>query len=351
MRERKGTNFDALQKSLEKSGGGGFKKDERIWKPAEKSGKSENVIRFLGISARDFELVAEELKKFQADPQYKIQYKEEDLTPIIKVIRHQFQGPNGWYVENSLQTFGEACPVREFDGPNWGDAKKRNDKPMQEVLKKRLPKDEIYAGIEVIKDGTNPENNGRIMLYQVPATIKKMIDAAGKPEFESQVAFDPFDMWEGRNLNLNLTYETKQINGKDARTPIWTAVTWSEPTPWKGGDEKAMEAAWKQQHSLLEFHDRAKFKTYDELKAKLCKVMNLDENFNPAKNSGVQSSSASQFVQQQAAPAPAPAAAPSAAPAAQAAAPASSPVAAPPAAPAEDGLDEFEKMLAAAGKS
>lgn len=339
LRERKGTNFDALQKSLEKSGGGGgFKKDERIWKPAEKSGKSENIIRFLPISAKDFELVAAGT------------FKEEDLTPIIKVVRHQFQGPNGWYVENSLQTFGEPCPVREFDGPNWGEAKKKNDKPAQDILKKRLPKDELYVGIEVIKDGTNPENNGKIMLYQVPATIKKMIDAAGKPEFDSQVAFDPFDIWEGKNLHLNLTYETKQINGKDARTPIWTAVAWGPAAPWKDGNEKEMEKGWKEQHSLLEFHDRKKFKTYEELKAKLCKVMNLDADYNPIKGSAAQGS-ASDFVQRQASAAPsAPAAAPPAsAPAATlSAAPAAGPAAAPPAAPAaaqDDALDEFERML------
>ena len=339
LRERKGTNFDALQKSLEKSsGGGGFKKDERIWKPTEINGKSENVIRFLPISARDFELVAEE------------KFKEEDLTPLIKVVRHQFQGPNGWFVENSLQTFGESCPVRERDGPLWGDAKKRNDKPAQDILKKRLPKQDEYVNVLVIKDGSVPTNNGGVFLYQVPATIKKMIDKANKPEFESDVAFDPFDVWEGANLLLNLTYETKQIGGRDARVPIWTNVKWGSIGALLDGNEKEIETVWKKEYSLLEFHDRSKFKTYEQLKERLCKVMNEDENFNPLKGS-VSQGSASDFVNKQAAaPAPAPMSATPSTPVAPAAAvapataPAAPAAAAPPAA-VDDALDEFERML------
>jgi len=346
LRQRKGTNFDALQKSLEKSSsGGGFKKDERIWKPKEnKDGKSSSIIRFLPIPAVDFDLVAQG------------KFPETDLTPLIKVVRHQFQGPNGWYVENSLQTFGEACPVREHDGPIWGDAKKRNDKPLQEVLKKRLPKQDEYVGIYVIKDGTSPENNGGVFLYQVPATIKKMIDLANKPEFENQVAFDPFDIWEGKDLILNITYETKAINGKDARVPNWTNVAWAPaPSAFLNGNEKEIEAVWRKQYSLLEFHDRSpeakKFKTYDELKEKFCKVMNLDENYNPLKGSAARAgTTAGDFVGGQesapaasapAAPAPAPSAPPAATPsAAPSAAPAAAPVAS-----ADDSMAEFERLL------
>ena len=114
--------------------------------------------------------------------------------------------------------------ARERDGPLWGEAKKKNDKPAQELLKKRLPKQDEYVGVEVIKDGTNPENNGGIFLYQVPASIKKLIEAAGKPEFDGEVAFDPFDVWEGANLILNLTYEDREIGGKPARVPVFKNV-------------------------------------------------------------------------------------------------------------------------------
>lgn len=339
LRQTRGTNFDSLQKSLEKSAGGNkFQKDERIWKYKEKDGKSQNIIRFLPIPAKDFQLVEDG------------KFKPEDLTPMIKVVRHQFQGPNGWFVENSLQTFGLPCPVREHDGPLWGEAKKANDKPAQDVLKTRLPKQDIYVGIQVIKDGTNPENNGKEFLFLLPATLATMIEKANKPEFDGEVPFDPFDPWEGADLLLNLTFEERKIGTKDVRVPKWENVKWARTGPMAGGDEKEMERIWKASHSLLEFHDPAKFKTYDQLREKFCKVMNLDKDYNPIKP-GAAGSSASDYVKNKAdAPAAAPAAsAPSAAPAAQNSA-AATPVAAPPPPPAaDDGLDEFERLLAQSG--
>lgn len=342
LRNRKGTNFDALQKSLEKSSsGGGFKKDERIWKPAEgKDGKTACIVRFLPIAAVDFDLVQQG------------KFKEEDLTPLIKVLKHQFQGPNGWYVENCLQTFGEPCPVREHDGPLWAAWAKKG-KPAgseKDIMVKRIAKGIEYVGVYVIKDSTNPENNGGVFLYEVPATIKKMIDAANKPEFENQVAFDPFDVWEGRDLILNIVYEDKEIGGKKARVPNWKNVTWAaQASALLDGNEKEIEAVWRKQHSLLEFHDRSKFKTFEELKTKFCKVMNLDENYNPVVGSAARAgTSAGDFVGGQAsAPAPAPAAAaqaPAAAPAqaAQAAAPAAAPAASP---AVGDAMAEFEALL------
>lgn len=275
LRERRGGNFEALQRSLEKSNtGGGFKADPRIWKPTNKDDKSENIIRFLPISAVDMELV-------EAGT-----FKDEDLTPMIKVVKHGFQGVAGWYMENCLQTFGEPCPVREYDQPNWVALKKLDEKlpssiAQKEVLKKRLPKSETYANIEVIKDGSHPENNGKNFLYVIPETIKKMIDSASKPEFATQHAFDPFDPMVGANMYLNIMYTKKKIGDKDVMVPDFKNVGWSSPVPLCGGDESLIEELWRKEYSLLEFHDRKNFKTFEELKTRFCKIMGMDENYNP----------------------------------------------------------------------
>lgn len=267
LRARKGSNFQALQQKMEKTGqnGGGFKKDERLWKPVRnaKDNKSSNIIRFLPIPFVD-EVGVEEGK-----------YRAEDLTPMAKIIHHGFQGPKGWYIEKSLQTFGEDCPVRAYDGPLWGTAKKNNDEILKNTLKKRLPNTTYYANILVIKDGTNPENNGKVMIYEFGETVRKLLEKCNKPEFDTDPTFDPFDMFEGANLQLNLTYTKKKIGDKEIDAPNFDSVKWAAQSALADGDEAEMERIWKASHSIAEFYSRKNFKTYDELKAKYEKVMGI----------------------------------------------------------------------------
>ena len=65
--------------------------DERLWKPeVDKAGNGYAVIRFL--PAPD----------------------GEDL-PWAQVWSHAFQGPGGWYIENSLTTLGKKDPVSDLN--------------------------------------------------------------------------------------------------------------------------------------------------------------------------------------------------------------------------------------------
>jgi hypothetical protein len=77
-----------LVKEVEKmnntSGGGG---DDRLWKPEmDKTGNGYAVIRFLPAP-------------------------EGEELPWAKLYSHAFQGPGGWYIENSLTTLGQKDPV------------------------------------------------------------------------------------------------------------------------------------------------------------------------------------------------------------------------------------------------
>lgn len=273
LRARKGTNFQALQTKLEKTGqNGGFKRDERLWKPtANKDNKSANIIRFLPIPFVDMQAVEE--GKLQ----------ESDLTPMAKIMSHSFQGPKGWFIEKSLQTFGEECPVRQYDGPLWGQAKKNNDEILKNTLKKRLPNTQYYANILVIKDGTNPENNGKVMIYEFGELVRKLLDKAQNPEFDTDPKFDPFDMFEGADLILNLTYQKKKIGEKEFNVADYAAgARWAPQAPLAGGNEQEMERIWKASHSMADFYDRKHFKSFDDLKAKYEKVMGIGAAEQPA---------------------------------------------------------------------
>jgi hypothetical protein len=332
LRTNRGSNAAALQRSLEKTEGGNYE-DPRIWKYTRSDKDiSVNVIRFLPIGKADMQM-AEEGK-----------CKNEDLTPMIKILKHHFQGVKGWLVANSPQTFGEEDPISEWSRPQWSAIKglDKEDpivKAKREKLKEYIPSSEYYANILVIKDEQKPENNGKVFLFKFGEAIRKFIDLAGNPKFPTDPKFDPFCPWEGADLHLNLSYEKRKWNGREAFVPKFDAVKWAAPAPM--GEDKFIEQVWEQQHSLMEFMDRKNFLSYDALKEKFCKVMQLDENFNPLPAGGSLGKTAGDFLgSNQSAPAPSSPAAP-----APAATPVAASVAPAPAANTDD-MAELERILA-----
>lgn len=269
LRQRKGSSFEALQKKAESTGASGFKKDERIWAPKmNKDNKSSNIIRLLPVPYVDEVAAAE--GKIDAS----------NCVTLAKVLSYSFQGPNGWYVEKALATFGDIDPVRVHDQPLWKIQKEQKDEALKKILVARLPKTDYYVGILVIKDGTNSENNGKVMLYKFGETVKKIIDKCDKPEFDTDPRFDPFDPWSGRNLILNLTYSSKKIGDKDVMVPDFTGVKWSDECVI--GSDEEIERIWKEQHSIAAFYDRSTFKTFEELDTKFNKVMGIGSSNAPS---------------------------------------------------------------------
>ena len=168
-----GSLTSKLVKEVEKmnnTGGGG---DERLWKPEmDKTGNGYAVIRFL--PAPD----GEEL-------------------PWAKMYSHAFQGPGGWYIENSLTTNGGKDPVSEYNRELWNsgiDADK-------ETVRKQKRKLSYYANIYVVQDKANPQNEGQVFLYKFGKKIFDKIMEAMQPEFEDETAINPFDFWQVQTSN------------------------------------------------------------------------------------------------------------------------------------------------------
>lgn len=264
LKQTRGQQTDAMQQRLSQQGQkSGFQKDPRIWKWTwNKAGISENVIRFLPIPLVD--LKAQEEGTID---------KDQILTPCAMIMKNQFQGPGGWYIENSPQTFGQDDPVRDHDRPLWQQQKATNDEKLKAILKGRLPDTKYYANILVINDANVPENNGKVFLLEFGNAIKKIIDSAQNPKFATDPKFDPFDLWEGANLNLNLYGEEKTFGSWTGLVANFTRVTWAAPSPL--GDDAYMEDIWAKEHSLFEFFNPANFKSYEELEKRLRKVLNI----------------------------------------------------------------------------
>ena len=225
-----------LVKEVEKMNNSGGSGDDRLWKlDVDKSGNGYAVIRFL--PAPD----------------------GEDL-PFVKLYSHAFQGPGGWYIENSLTTLGGKDPVSEHNTLLWNNGTDQG----KETARKQKRKLTYISNIYVVKDPANPENEGKVFLYKYGKKIFDKLTAAMQPEFEDEEAIDPFDFWQGANFKLKAKNVAGYRNYDSSEFAATSALL---------DDDDAMEAVWKKEHSLAELVAADQFKSYDELKTRLGYVL------------------------------------------------------------------------------
>ena len=235
------SNFDILTKqlenSIEKPKTENKYQDDRFWKPElDKSGNGYAVIRFLPA------------------------VEGEDL-PWQRVWHHAFQGPGGqWYIENSLTTLGQKDPVSEENTRLWNTGIEAD----KEIARKRKRKLQYYSNVLVVSDPKHPENEGKVFLYKFGKKICDKITEAMNPQFDDEKALNPFDFWEGANFKLKI----RKVDG------YWNydKSEFEQPTRVKSTDEE-IDALWKSQYALKTFIDASNFKSYDELKEKLNRVL------------------------------------------------------------------------------
>jgi len=221
-----------LVKEVEKMNNNGASGDERTWKlDVDKSGNGYAVIRFLPAP------------------------EGEDL-PFVKLYSHAFQGPGGWYIENSLTSLGQKDPVSEYNTQLWNNGTDAG----KETARKQKRKLTYMSNIYVVKDPANPENEGKVFLFKYGKKIFDKLTAAMQPEFEDEEAIDPFDFWQGANFKL----KAKNVAGyRNYDSSEFAAVS-----PLLDDDD-ALEALWKKQFSLAEIVSTDQFKTYEDLKKRL----------------------------------------------------------------------------------
>ena len=227
-----------LVSQVEKMNKGSNGVDDRLWKPeVDKAGNGYAVIRFL--PAPD----------------------GEDL-PWAKLYTHAFQGTGGWFIENSLTTLGQKDPVSEYNSQLWNSGVDSD----KEVARKQKRKLSYYSNVYVVKDPSNPSNEGKVFLFRYGKKIFDKITAAMQPEFEDETPINPFDFWAGANFKIKI----KKVAG------YWNydSSEFAAPAPLLDDDD-AMEAVWKQEHSLAEIVAPDQFKSYEDLKKRLDYVLGL----------------------------------------------------------------------------
>ena len=225
-----------LVKEVEKMNNTGGNTDDRIWKlDVDKSGNGYAVIRFLPAP------------------------EGEDL-PFVKLYSHAFQGPGGWFIENSLTTLNKKDPVSEYNSTLWN----RGDEAGKEQARKQKRRLTYMSNIYVVKDPANPDNEGKTFLFRYGKKLFDKINDIMNPEFEDESPVNPFDLWEGANFKMKI----RNLEGYRN----YDKSEFDKPSPLSE-DEETLERVWSSEHSLNEFLDPKNFKSYNELKMRLDKVL------------------------------------------------------------------------------
>ena len=236
------SGFDKLTKALEQNlnpedqANKNKYQDDRLWKPElDKTGNGYAVLRFLPAS------------------------EGEDM-PWVRVWSHAFQGPGGWYIENSLTTLGQKDPVSEENTRLWNTGLDSD----KEIARKRKRKLSYYSNVLVVSDPKHPENEGKVMLFKFGKKIFDKITECMQPAFEDEVAINPFDFWKGANFKLKIRKVDGFWNYDKSEFDSVSQVAESDDD---------IKAIWSKQHKLQPFLAPDAFKSYDELTEKLNRVI------------------------------------------------------------------------------
>ena len=242
--KRSRSNLDALTKELSGVVSNQSKQsyvDDRFWKPElDKTGNGYAVLRFLPA------------------------VKDEDL-PWVKMWSHAFQGPGGWYIENSLTTMNQKDPVSEENSRLWNTGIEAD----KDIARKRKRKLSYFANVLIVSDPKHPENEGQVKLFKFGKKIFDKITDKMQPAFEDEKAINPFDFWEGANFKLKI----RKVDG------FWNYdKSEFDSTKEIADNDEAIEGIWTKQYPLKPFLEESNFKSYDELKSKLDKVLTGSRN-------------------------------------------------------------------------
>ena len=239
LKRKSQSSFSFLQKELEKSSSN-KNVDERFWKPeVDASGNGYAVIRFLPAP-------------------------DKETVPWAKLYSHAFQGPGGWYIENSLTTIGDKDPVGEVNRRLWNSGEDAD----KETARKQKRKLSYYSNIYVVKDPKHPENEGKVFLYKYGKKIHDKILAAMQPEFQDEEPINVFDLWEGANFKLKIKKVAGFWNYDSSEFDSVSAIS---------ADDSELEAIWKKEYSLESFTSRDQFKSYQDLERRLNLVLGIGQ--------------------------------------------------------------------------
>ena len=213
--------------------------DDTMWKPElDKTGNGYAVVRFLPTP-------------------------DGEEMPWVSYFDHGFQGPGGWYIEKSLTTLNKQDPVSEYNSTLWNTGIEAN----KEIARKQKRRLHYVSNVYVVSDPKNPDNEGKVFKYRFGKKIFEQLKEAISPAFDDEAPINPFDLrGEGANFKIKI----RKVDG------YWNydKSEFESPSPLFD-DENRLNEINNSTYSLSDVIAPSEFKSYDELKEKLDRVLGL----------------------------------------------------------------------------
>jgi len=249
-------NFEAMKESVggadpfAKDSGTRYAKDERFYMLSkDKDGNGAALIRFLPDSER---AMIQKLFKIN--------------TTIVK------NGKKRFVSQFSPSTIGQPCPFQEKWQDLWNAGVKDDVKDSQGNVTQYGSKSfsrgtRFVTNIKVLKDPAQPENEGKIFLYEISGSMKDKIQASVDPSEQDRALgaqpkelFNPlqgnsFRLVSKKGANNQINYDSSEVINEV--TSIYNSV------------EEALEDIKTNSHKLSDLLKPEAFMGYDELVKKM----------------------------------------------------------------------------------
>lgn len=230
--------------------------DERFYRLGrDKDGNGAAIIRFLPDSERGM---------------------IQEMFKINTNVTHN--GKKRFVSEYSPQTIGQPCPFQE----KWQELWNAGDKEGSKVYSRSTS---YVTNIKVLRDPANPENEGKIFLYEMSMRMRDKIRAAIDPsEQDRDLGATPKEMFNPLRGNSFKLACKKGANNQITYDP---SEVISEVTSIYDSPEAAIKDIKENTHKLSDLLKPESFMTYQELQEKLRWVTFADQVSQPAQTAKV----------------------------------------------------------------
>lgn len=236
-------NFDALTTELganpfDDKNNNKYGRDERFYVLSkDKNGNGAALIRFLPDSERNM-----------------IQKMFKINTTITKNAKKRFVS------EYSPVNIGAPCPFQE----KWQELWNSGDKDAAKTYGRGI---RYVTNIKILKDPANPENEGKIFLYEMSGAMKDKIQNAVDPsEQDRSLGAQPKELFNPLKGNSFRLVAKKGANGQ---INYDSSEVMNEVTSIYDSVEEALEDINNNTHKLSDLLKPEAFMTYEQLKDKL----------------------------------------------------------------------------------
>jgi hypothetical protein len=225
--------------------------DDRFWKlELDKTGNGFATIRFL--------------------PPALVNGVPEDKL-WVEIFSHGFKGPTGkWYIEKSLSTLkdpGLRDAISEYNNALWNSVgDDQPDHPNRKQARNQKRRQRYVSNILVVSDPKNPENEGKVFLFNYGKKIYDKLQAEMFPKNPNMKRLNPFDPVVGADFNVIV----EQVGG----FPNYDQSRFAAPAPL--GSNDTIEEVCPKAYSLDDLVSPDKFKSKAELASLLDAVMGFD---------------------------------------------------------------------------